>query len=107
MSVLTKEQVAAGVVTYGTLRDSHEELRTRLAAMEAALDRLARLGNEPMLGNSVGNVIAQQALSGEPTALRETMQQLAGLMWAELAPARLMDPALCDALIARILRRGQ
>ena len=35
------------------------------AAQEAAraLDRLARLGNEPMMGNSNGNVMAQQALA--------------------------------------------
>lgn len=37
----------------------------RVADYEVALDRLARLGNEPMLGNSDGNKIAQQALKGD------------------------------------------
>ncbi len=42
--------------------------RTAWARMEeirrlrAALDRLARLGNEPHLGNSTGNIIAREAL---------------------------------------------
>ncbi len=35
----------------------------RIVRYEKALDKLARLGNEPMLGNSVGNVIARQALT--------------------------------------------
>ena len=30
---------------------------------QAALEELSRLGNEPHLGNSIGNVIAQKALS--------------------------------------------
>lgn len=43
-----------------------EQLSTLLKAsegMEKALDRLARLGNEPMMGNSIGNQIAQEALA--------------------------------------------
>lgn len=32
------------------------------AAMRDALDKLAKLGNEPLYGNSNGNVIALQAL---------------------------------------------
>ena len=39
-----------------TLAAENKELRE-------ALDRLARLGNEPLYGNSVGNVIAQHALA--------------------------------------------
>jgi hypothetical protein len=34
-----------------------------LEKVRVALDKLARLGNEPHLGNSVGNVLAQEALS--------------------------------------------
>ena len=33
-----------------------------ITVLSMALEKLARLGNEPHLGNSVGNVIAQQAL---------------------------------------------
>ena len=32
------------------------------AELVEALEKLARLGNEPMYGNSIGNVIAQEAL---------------------------------------------
>ena len=39
------------------LKDAH-----RINALEGALKKLARLGNGPHLGNSEGNVIAQQAL---------------------------------------------
>lgn len=37
-------------------------LLAKLAAYEKALEQLARLGNEPNYGNSVGNGIAQDAL---------------------------------------------
>ena len=39
-------------------------IRTENARYKTALERLARLGNEPELGNSLGNRIAQQALKG-------------------------------------------
>jgi len=32
---------------------------------KTALEKLARLGNEPHLGNSDGNIIAQKALKGK------------------------------------------
>ena len=35
----------------------------REKAIETLLERIARLGNEPELGNSDGNVLAQQALA--------------------------------------------
>ena len=38
------------------------QLRTENEQLKEALEKLARLGNEPHLGNSEGNVIAQQAL---------------------------------------------
>lgn len=34
----------------------------RIAKLEATLDKLARLGNEPNYGNSIGNVIARKAI---------------------------------------------
>jgi hypothetical protein len=37
----------------------------RIAELEAALGKLARLGNEPNYGNSTGNVIARRALLQE------------------------------------------
>ena len=40
-----------------------EEIGAITAAREA-LDKLARLGNAPMMGNSNANIIAQQALKG-------------------------------------------
>lgn len=48
-----------------------QQLAAALAACEAkdrGLDKLARLGNEPYLGNSVGNTIAAEFLSIKPDA---------------------------------------
>lgn len=46
-----------------------EDAESRIKALEDAMEILSRLGNEPHLGNSRGNVIAQQALAAkEPTA---------------------------------------
>ena len=42
------------------------KLRAEIEAKDAALEKLARLGNEPYLGNSEGNIIAQQALKEKP-----------------------------------------
>lgn len=42
----------------GELRRLHEVN----AELVEALEKLARLGNEPMYGNSIGNTIAQEAL---------------------------------------------
>lgn len=39
-----------------------KQLETANAKYKGALEKLARLGNEPYLGNSVGNMIAQDAL---------------------------------------------
>ncbi len=38
------------------------EAADRIEELEGALDKLARLGNEPHYGNSTGNRIAQAAL---------------------------------------------
>ena len=43
-------------------KKKHELAIERTAKLEAALDKLARLGNEPHYGNSDGNVIAIAAL---------------------------------------------
>ena len=37
-------------------------LKQRIKELETVLDKLARLGNEPNFGNSIGNQIAQKAL---------------------------------------------
>lgn len=42
--------------------DRIKELAAENKRLREALEKLARLGNEPMLGNSVGNIIAQEAL---------------------------------------------
>jgi len=42
---------------------TNEALTNTNARLREALDKLARLGNEPYYGNSTGNVIAQQALA--------------------------------------------
>ena len=41
----------------------NRNLRTMNAKLAEALEKLARLGNEPYLGNSDGNRIAQAALA--------------------------------------------
>ena len=49
-----------------------KQITIPLALMERlveALDKLARLGNEPHFGNSDGNVIAQEALTAGRAAL--------------------------------------
>jgi len=48
--------------TVTRLRDKIDELEAENEALREALDKLARLGNEPHYGNSHGNVIAQKAL---------------------------------------------
>ena len=42
--------------------DNSLKLAAENKRLREALEKLARLGNEPMLGNSVGNIIAQEAL---------------------------------------------
>ena len=39
------------------------ELKEAIQIKDAALDKLARLGNEPHIGNSIGNEIAASALT--------------------------------------------
>lgn len=41
------------------------DLMAEVGRLRAALDKLARLGNEPHYGNSVGNDIARAALAGK------------------------------------------
>ena len=43
-------------------RACYQDERAKNKAKDEALDKLARLGNEPFLGNSDGNIIAQEAL---------------------------------------------
>ena len=45
--------------------DMRREAANRIVVLEAALDRLSKLGNEPHYGNSTGNVIARIALEDE------------------------------------------
>ena len=45
------------------LLDERDELAAQNQQFRLALDKLARLGNEPYLGNSLGNKIAAEALS--------------------------------------------
>ena len=42
--------------------DCGKDFARRMQVAEEALEKLSRLGNEPMLGNSIGNRIAQDAL---------------------------------------------
>ena len=48
------------------LTRERDEARAEVERLSAALDRLARLGNEPNYGNSFGNVIARKALEAKP-----------------------------------------
>ena len=66
---LTAERDADRRREYGYSQQTVDALTAERGKLEAenqrlreALEKLARLGNEPMLGNSVGNIIAQEAL---------------------------------------------
>jgi uncharacterized coiled-coil protein SlyX len=48
-----------------TLEDRVKELEAENSRYKEALTKLSKLGNEPHLGNSIGNTIAQEALSKE------------------------------------------
>ena len=48
--------------TVDALTAERGKLEAENQRLREALEKLARLGNEPMLGNSVGNIIAQEAL---------------------------------------------
>ena len=70
---------AASVVE--AIEELQEQLAAALAACEKknrGLDKLARLGNEPYLGNSVGNRIAAEFLAAKPdaTVLRQRDEAL-------------------------------
>ena len=56
------EEIANAICVAGLMLNDKQKEIDRLTA---ALDKLARLGNEPYFGNSDGNVIAQQALKVE------------------------------------------
>ena len=63
-----KVQHAAWTDAFGTTQLTHalaerDALRAKVERMEKALHKLARLGNGDRLGNSEGNVIAQEALN--------------------------------------------
>ena len=47
------------------LEAENTALKARVEQLEKALDKLARLGNEPHFGNSRGNEIARAALAGK------------------------------------------
>ena len=49
-----------------TMQDQNKQLQVRMAQLEEALRRLSCLGNGDRPGNSIGNEIAQQALSESP-----------------------------------------
>ena len=64
-----------------SLEQSNTQLREQNRVLREALERLAILGNEPLYGNSAGNVIAQKALGlpatvhmTKPAALTATSQ---------------------------------
>lgn len=48
----------------------NENMEAQLAELRDALDKLARLGNEPNFGNSTGNRIAQAALLPTPEEVK-------------------------------------
>jgi len=70
---------------------AHEELQARIAQLEEALQKLSRLGNGDKLGNSIGNVIAQQALSAPPS---EYLKQVRNRVRDECAQ-------ICESLSSR------
>ena len=89
-----------------TLMDKDAELirlRARVAALEAALVVLSKLGNGDRVGNSEGNEIAVRALSGDRSALESMLQQVAGAVWAEAAPAREVDANLLSNVARRVM----
>ena len=51
--------------TIRSLAAERDALQARVAELEGALERLARLGAEPYYGNSDGNMIARAALEGK------------------------------------------
>ena len=60
------EQMRRHVASYKTLSNHRQaclDMCDRIEKLERALDKLARLGNEPHFGNSTGNTIARQALA--------------------------------------------
>ena len=61
---------------------------TELKDVKSLLEKLARLGNEPHLGNSDGNIIAQRALASlnkhqERMNSEELVQEVAKSIWEE------------------------
>lgn len=67
------ESLKASVYWLYELEKELYECQAREAKLREALDRLARLGNGPHYGNSVGNDIAKEALAlpQDDTALKE------------------------------------
>jgi len=53
------------IASYDICDLERKKLKVENERYKKALERLSRLGNEPHLGNSIGNQIAQQALKGE------------------------------------------
>ena len=55
----------AAVIQCRSLTELLKPQADRIAELEGALERLARLGAEPYYGNSDGNMIARAALEGK------------------------------------------
>lgn len=62
LQAVTKALTGKEVASIGELLGKIEQLQAENERFRKTLEKLARLGNEPHLGNSDGNVIAQQAL---------------------------------------------
>jgi len=63
--VLYHDHAAYAAHIAAPLEAENTTLKARVVELEAALDKLARLGNEPDFGNSRGNEIARAALAGK------------------------------------------
>ncbi len=60
-----EEKWEARAISLRQCANECERQAERIEQLEAAMDKLARLGNEPHYGNSDGNTIARKALEDE------------------------------------------
>lgn len=63
VSLLTHKAVSKRENTISKQAEEIERLKNKCNKYEIALEKLARLGNEPLRGNSIGNCIASDALN--------------------------------------------
>ena len=75
MECRMKEMRADSVVEIAA-KEEIKQLQAENIKMREALDKIARLGNEPFMGNSVGNNIAIEALSTPAYSLQEHDNEL-------------------------------